>query len=49
MTRLRTNLDALITEIARDRFSPNSRLAFAKMKSLTKYHSFQKRDGAIVN
>jgi indole-3-glycerol phosphate synthase len=46
---LQTNLEALLQQIEKDRFSLNAKAAFAKLKQITKYDKYQKRDGAIVN
>ena len=38
-----------LMKIADNRFSPNSKEAFDLAKRLTKYNTFEKRDGGIVS
>lgn len=44
LNKLNKKTDAII----KDRFSKNSALAFQQIKNITKYNTFQKRDGGIV-
>lgn len=39
----------LLVEVADGRFSEQSRAAFTLLKKLTKYNTFERRDGGIMN
>ena len=41
--------DLVWKEVQKQRYSKAQKQAFAKIRTLTKYHTFEKRDGSIIN